>query len=100
MELNQLLVFTQFPKKSRKNVTYHTLDSADPITAILDQLHQLNIQSILVEGGTHTIEKFLSLNLWDEARVFTSPQKFSRGISRTQDGGSYLTTAPRFQMTR
>ena len=74
------LVFTQFPKKSRKNITYHTLNSADPITAILDQLHQLNIQSILVEGGTHTIEKFLSLKLWDEARIFTSPQKFSRGI--------------------
>jgi len=74
-------VFTQIPEKNKKNVTYHTLDSADPITVILDQLHQLNIQSILVEGGTHTIEKFISLNLWDEARVFTSPQKFYKGIS-------------------
>ena len=79
-EAQKTLVFTQSPKKNRKNIVYHTLDSANPITNILDQLHQLNMQSLLVEGGTNTIEKFLNLNLWDEARVFTNPQKFYKGI--------------------
>ena len=74
------IVFTQFPKKNRKNVNYYNFDSKDPISTILDQLYQLKMQSLLVEGGTQTIKKFLDLNLWDEARVFTCPQNFLHGI--------------------
>ncbi len=74
------LVFTRFPKINRKNITYYNFNSKDPIAAILDQLHQLKIQSLLVEGGTKTIKKFLDLNLWDEARVFTCTRKFFKGI--------------------
>ena len=74
------IVFTQFPKKNKKNLTYYNLDSKDPISTILDRLHQLKMQSLLVEGGAQTIKKFIDLNLWDEARVFTCPQKFFNGI--------------------
>ncbi len=74
------IIFTKSSKKNRKNVTYYNFDSKKPISDILNQLHKLKIQSLLVEGGTQTINKFLTLNLWDEARVFTCPQKFFKGI--------------------
>jgi diaminohydroxyphosphoribosylaminopyrimidine deaminase/5-amino-6-(5-phosphoribosylamino)uracil reductase len=29
-----------------------------------------NLQSIIIEGGAHTLQTFIDNNLWDEARVF------------------------------
>lgn len=48
---------------------------------ILDELHQRKIQSLIVEGGTHVLNQFIQTGLWDEARVFSSLNKFGSGIS-------------------
>lgn len=36
--------------------------------------------SILVEGGQKTLQYFIEENLWDEARVFTSPNRLNKGV--------------------
>ena len=43
-------------------------------------LHQKNIQSLIVEGGSKTLQHFIDANLWDEARIFKSPNTLSEGI--------------------
>ena len=48
---------------------------------ILEDLHRRNIQSVIIEGGSFLLNKFLSSELWDEARVFTSSNKFGSGIA-------------------
>lgn len=40
-----------------------------------------NLQSIIIEGGSKTLQHFIDNNLWDEARVFTSDINFSGGTS-------------------
>ncbi|MBN3581575.1 bifunctional diaminohydroxyphosphoribosylaminopyrimidine deaminase/5-amino-6-(5-phosphoribosylamino)uracil reductase RibD [Algoriphagus aestuarii] len=50
------------------------------IQQVLDDLQKRKIQSLIVEGGTYLIQKFLESELWDEARVFTSQTKFGEGI--------------------
>ena len=47
---------------------------------ILQELYQKNIQSVIVEGGKHVLEQFISLNLWDEARILTGEVSFEKGI--------------------
>ena len=43
---------------------------------------QLNIQSILVEGGQKTLQSFIDSNLWDEARIITNTKlSVADGIS-------------------
>jgi len=37
---------------------------------ILYQLHLMDIQSLIVEGGAKTLQRFIAADLWDEARVF------------------------------
>jgi diaminohydroxyphosphoribosylaminopyrimidine deaminase/5-amino-6-(5-phosphoribosylamino)uracil reductase len=32
----------------------------------------MNIQSLLVEGGAKTLQSFVDVGLWDEARVITN----------------------------
>ena len=47
---------------------------------ILKILYNENIQSILIEGGSKTIQFFVDENLWDEAQVFTGKKKLKNGI--------------------
>lgn len=47
----------------------------------LDVMYQLNIQSVIVEGGKNTLEKFITAGLWDEARILVGSQKWGRGLS-------------------
>lgn len=47
---------------------------------ILYQLYLMDVQSIIVEGGRKTLDLFIGTGLWDEARVFTSPQAWGDGI--------------------
>lgn len=48
---------------------------------ILYQLYLMDVQSIIVEGGRNTLDRFIEADLWDEARVFTSPQVWGAGIA-------------------
>ncbi len=64
------------------NTKYFTLDfdAPDFLQQFLMKLNQLKIQSIIVEGGTKTLNKFYKNNLWDEARIITSKIEWGEGI--------------------
>lgn len=47
---------------------------------ILDNLQQLKIQSVIVEGGTKTHQSFVDASLWDEAVIFMGKKIFSTGV--------------------
>jgi len=68
--------------KSEKltNLEWVQLPQLSP-EALLADLHARQIQSVLIEGGSQTIHQFLAADLWDEARVFTAPIQFERGIA-------------------
>ena len=51
---------------------------------ILSDLYARKIQSVLVEGGSATLEAFISAKLWDEARVFTVPKSLDKGLAAPQ----------------
>ncbi|WP_346239095.1 bifunctional diaminohydroxyphosphoribosylaminopyrimidine deaminase/5-amino-6-(5-phosphoribosylamino)uracil reductase RibD [Niabella insulamsoli] len=55
-----------------KNVIYVKMDKADMVPDAMRQLHQLNIQSIFVEGGQKVLQAFMEADLWDEAFVITN----------------------------
>jgi diaminohydroxyphosphoribosylaminopyrimidine deaminase/5-amino-6-(5-phosphoribosylamino)uracil reductase len=48
---------------------------------VLADLQRQKIQSVLVEGGSQVLQQFIAADLWDEARVFTAPIHFERGIA-------------------
>lgn len=47
---------------------------------ILNALHQLEIQSVLVEGGKETLQRFIDSGLWDEVRVLTGTTELKKGL--------------------
>jgi len=48
---------------------------------ILADLHARKIQSVIIEGGAATINRFINKGLWDEARVFVADKAFDEGIA-------------------
>ena len=46
---------------------------------IVEKLYENNIQSIIIEGGSKTIQSFIDANIWDEARVFIGEIKLHDG---------------------
>lgn len=55
-----------------------TISSQDPIV-ILNTLFEKEIQSVIIEGGSKTIQHFIDSGFWDEARVFTGTIAFGEG---------------------
>ena len=47
---------------------------------ILKDILNRGISSIMIEGGSFTLKSFIENNLWDEARVLVSGEKFKNGI--------------------
>jgi len=46
-----------------------------------------DIQSVIIEGGAHTLNTFIEAGLWDEARVFTGAVNLNSGIKAPQING-------------
>lgn len=67
------IVFNVLKQEENGNISYYRLQpDTDITTQILDACYQLNIQSILVEGGTELLQSFINGNQWNEARVVTN----------------------------
>jgi len=43
-------------------------------------LYQNELQSVIIEGGSTTIQTFIDAGLWDEARVFSGKIQFKNGL--------------------
>jgi diaminohydroxyphosphoribosylaminopyrimidine deaminase/5-amino-6-(5-phosphoribosylamino)uracil reductase len=75
------LVFTKEQIENTKTTTYQKIKFKHTENELLNELYNREIQSVIIEGGTKTLQNFIDLNLWDEARVFTGKTKLKNGIS-------------------
>jgi diaminohydroxyphosphoribosylaminopyrimidine deaminase/5-amino-6-(5-phosphoribosylamino)uracil reductase len=51
------------------------------LDTILEKLYHQKTLSLTVEGGTQLLNSFISLGLWDEARIFTGNKLLKYGIA-------------------
>ncbi len=75
------ICYNTLKSEVRGPLEFVKLTSNFQIQDILEDLQQRNIQSVIIEGGNYLLNKFLASELWDEARVFTSSNKFGSGIA-------------------
>ena len=63
-----------------RNIFFVKIDFDNVITSTLNKLYKYNIQSLIIEGGSKTLQSFIDANMWDEARIFTANTTLSDGI--------------------
>ena len=53
---------------------YQVTNDVSLVHQMMNALYQLNIQSVLVEGGAYLLQSFIDEGVWDEARIITNEQ--------------------------
>ncbi len=87
------LILTEVEEPSRylEGLDYHVMNfSKDVIPQICSILHELNVLSVLVEGGAKTLQSFIDSDLWDEARIFKGVSSFKKGIKAPKVSGKLV----------
>jgi diaminohydroxyphosphoribosylaminopyrimidine deaminase/5-amino-6-(5-phosphoribosylamino)uracil reductase len=77
------IVFNRHEQEEGGMLSFYKIDKNEKaIPQILKVLYQLQIQSVIIEGGTKLLQSFIDENLWDEARVITNIEmKMADGIN-------------------
>jgi len=75
------LVFTEKSMENSGSTTYQNIAFSQLQKEVMDELYKRNIHSVIIEGGSETLQSFIDANLWDEARVFVGDQNLEKGIT-------------------
>jgi diaminohydroxyphosphoribosylaminopyrimidine deaminase / 5-amino-6-(5-phosphoribosylamino)uracil reductase len=85
------LIFNFLKNSIDGNAQYIKLLPERFLEQMLHSLYELNIQSVLIEGGTKTLQSFIDAGLWDEALVITNEEMIiENGINAPQMKGFKL----------
>lgn len=76
------LVFTEVPYTPLPHVEYIPISDyhRDLLPKIMHTLYMRGLQSLLVEGGSRTLQSFIDAGLWDEIFVEESPLPLHSGV--------------------
>ena len=75
------VIFNSLEDFEEENLILKKIDFSEKIVSqVIDYLYQKNIQSLIIEGGSDTIQYFIETNLWDEARILSSDTIWNEGI--------------------
>ena len=77
----ETIVFNNIKSSIVDKTTYLKADFNNLNQDILNQLYKRDILSVIVEGGTITINSFIEKNLYDEIRVFTTDKILKKGTN-------------------
>lgn len=77
---SRTIIVTTDSSKEYKNAEVIRVNTETFIEDTLKNLHQLNIQSVIVEGGKNILDLFIKHNMWDEARIFVGNNEMYNGI--------------------
>lgn len=69
------IVFNTIKHEQTGHILYYQVtNDVNLVHQVLNALYALNIQSVLVEGGSRLLQTFIDEKAWDEARVITNDQ--------------------------
>jgi diaminohydroxyphosphoribosylaminopyrimidine deaminase/5-amino-6-(5-phosphoribosylamino)uracil reductase len=80
-QTEKTICYNLLKHEEHKNLLLIRLGEEGFIEQLVEDLFRQNIQSVIVEGGAQTLQFFIDLKLWDEARIFTASRFFGNGIS-------------------
>lgn len=81
------LVFNQEKDSEEENIKFIKISKENFLEELMEKLYENQIQSILVEGGSKTLQTFIDANLWDETIII-------KNKNLTLENG---TKAPKFE---
>lgn len=87
------LVLTEKEPEERasENVIFEELNFNEKLPAqVCDILYRHEVQSVIIEGGSQTLQTFIEKGMWDEARIFTGKIQFKNGTPAPEISGNLI----------
>ncbi len=85
------IVITEQEIENNVNLLFERIDFSKEISSqICDILYCHQIQSVIIEGGSKTLQTFIDSGNWDEARVFKGAVLFKEGIKSPVFSGTII----------
>lgn len=72
----RVIILNEVKDDSVDRINFIKLSKENFLPQALQKLHEMQIQSILVEGGRRTLQCFIDAGLWDEACVITNTKLY------------------------
>ncbi|WP_350292074.1 bifunctional diaminohydroxyphosphoribosylaminopyrimidine deaminase/5-amino-6-(5-phosphoribosylamino)uracil reductase RibD [uncultured Croceitalea sp.] len=86
-----IVITTVEDKNAYKDgISYEVASFKNLPAEICTILYKYDITSVLIEGGTKTLQSFIDNKFWDEARVFKGYTNFSKGIRAPKITGKQI----------
>ena len=83
-ESKTICLCVEFPLNPIDQIIYKKIDFDNLPTEVNRICVEENIQSIIIEGGTHTLQQFIDNGFWDEARIFKGDAILNEGIKSVE----------------
>ncbi len=81
-EAPTIIINTQKQEEEKNIFFYKTNEEENVLAALISLMHQRTLTSLIVEGGTKTIQTFITAGLWDEVRIITNKSlKLTEGVA-------------------
>ena len=77
---SKTIIFNEILSSDKSTNNYIKINFKKIIDNILEQLYSKDIQSVIIEGGTKTLQSFIDANTWDEARIFKTKKELIEGV--------------------
>jgi diaminohydroxyphosphoribosylaminopyrimidine deaminase/5-amino-6-(5-phosphoribosylamino)uracil reductase len=68
------IIFNKIKHEEKNDLIFYKLETGNILEETIKALHEMNIQSIIVEGGAKLLKSFINAGLWDEARLICNEQ--------------------------
>lgn len=65
----ETLVFNSEKNSEKGNVKFITIEKENFLKNLMQKLYENQIQSVIIEGGSYTLQQFIDADLWDETII-------------------------------
>ncbi|MBK9254564.1 MAG: bifunctional diaminohydroxyphosphoribosylaminopyrimidine deaminase/5-amino-6-(5-phosphoribosylamino)uracil reductase RibD [Saprospiraceae bacterium] len=81
IDVFKTIIFNEMKEESFHNKEFIKIhDLKNNLKSVVHQLFNRGILNILVEGGSKVLHSFIDENLWDEARIISTPKVLFEGV--------------------
>lgn len=70
------LIFNSVKNSEEGNIKFIIIEKENFLENLVQKLFEEKIQSIIIEGGSFTLQKFINTNLWDEVFIIKNEKLF------------------------
>ena len=71
---SKTIIFNLVKNSTEENLIYIKVRKENFLSDLMNSLFEMNILSVIIEGGAKALQSFIDDGLWDEARVITNEE--------------------------